>query len=772
MDRACYPRAPGAVARGCAVLQSDRQTDSPVEVPPDLPCNVIVVHGVNDVGTSYEQVEQGICEGLTERLRRAPLKPGTYRMPTRDDLGELQDDPDAVFFKRTLPEGHRTPVIPFYWGFRAEKENARSGEQNFHGQNTDRYGNRLDKDFSKGGGPFVNATTTLPDMWGPGAWGNGGIANRLVADPLRPILSAPGRMYMILAAQRLAALVSMIRDWHDDEVVNIVAHSQGCMLSLLAQAFLMKWGLRPADTLVLTHPPYSLVDDVSFVSDVADAVQGGVDARMEKHYASLAGGQTLHARLKTLVDIVQGVAAKKHASPQFSKLGDSTHRGMVGAKWVATQPERDNRGKVYLYFCPEDMTVALDKVQGIGWQGVPNVQEGRQRVASGRLERVRRRPLAELGPAFFQRVFTLKKRPHPETGAPVLVGQARPHDFVLRAGTETGFEHVDRKPQLREELPRPPPESTASGAGSPDEQAALKRQQAIRHINGEPLPRPAEPDMHAGATKPADRPEALQSAPAGAYESIDPIDASTGSTQFYSYGYRWRLVDDLSAQSAKRHAPGGWEGNGFRLASPRPDLHGGPVRSTPHKAAALLERLNQGKPPEKRCPGIRNVYTCLDERQDGLPTGQLLIERLETPEEYRRRKQGELAERSFHGAIFGSRPNHRNVTAYDLSIGGGRASSDAGFYAYLCAVADWRLTHDRRIKRPGILRWDDFNKKYSTYFDREPRWRNELIAGNVNYYSNGMLPAFVPVLPEGLPPSVTCETTSSTGHAQSAKRQQ
>jgi pimeloyl-ACP methyl ester carboxylesterase len=65
-------------------------------------------------------------------------------------------------------------------------------------------------------------------------------------------------MYFVLAAQRLAALVSMIRDYDKNETVNIIAHSQGCLVSLLAQAFLMDQGRKPADTLILTHPPYAL----------------------------------------------------------------------------------------------------------------------------------------------------------------------------------------------------------------------------------------------------------------------------------------------------------------------------------------------------------------------------------------------------------------------------------------------------------------------------------------------------------------------------------
>ena len=44
---------------------------------------------------------------------------------------------------------------------------------------------------------------------------------------------------------------------------------------------------------------------------------------------------------------------------------------MVGSQWQSAE-DRDNRRKVYLYFCPEDMTVALDNIQGIGWDGVPD----------------------------------------------------------------------------------------------------------------------------------------------------------------------------------------------------------------------------------------------------------------------------------------------------------------------------------------------------------------------------------------------------------------
>ena len=57
--------------------------------------------------------------------------------------------------------------------------------------------------------------------------------------------------------------------------------------------------------------------------------------------------------------------------------------------------------------------------------------------------------------------------------------------------------------------------------------------------------------------------------------------------------------------------------------------------------------------------------------------------------------------KSFHGAIIGNAENHRHVTAYDVAIGGGKASSDPRFYEYLCAVADWRLQKDIKASLNG-----------------------------------------------------------------------
>jgi hypothetical protein len=79
-----------------------------------------------------------------------------------------------VFYKRNISPDTCSPVIPFYWGYRGTPK---GGAPLRNGQHTDDYGNRLDKDLSKGGGPFANATNNLPDMWNRGVSALGGAAD-------------------------------------------------------------------------------------------------------------------------------------------------------------------------------------------------------------------------------------------------------------------------------------------------------------------------------------------------------------------------------------------------------------------------------------------------------------------------------------------------------------------------------------------------------------------------------------------------------------------
>lgn len=188
-----YPKVSYVVGKDVTVLHCERKVCKKVRIRRNLPGNMIIIHGVNDVGVSYQAVEDGLCAGLQARLGRG-FTPASYRMPLASDQDKLEDDPDAVFFKRTFTEQTTSPVIPFYWGYREVSKETYA----INGQFVDRYGNRLDKDLSKEGGPFGNATSNLPDMWRPGLYAK----IDPMGDPLRPLRTAPGRMYFILAAQR------------------------------------------------------------------------------------------------------------------------------------------------------------------------------------------------------------------------------------------------------------------------------------------------------------------------------------------------------------------------------------------------------------------------------------------------------------------------------------------------------------------------------------------------------------------------------------------
>ena len=374
-----------------------------VAIKRGMPCITILVHGVNDVGEAFANQEMGLCAGLNTRLDRTDIASGEWALPPKKESGkytaeDVHPDPDKVYFQRK-PDGGRSSVIPFYWGYREEESAADTSGR--HGQYVDRLGNRIDKRFGKNGGPFANATTNIPDMFGPGFNRNGIIKIADPEDGTHPLLSAPPRTYMVLAAQRLAALLRIIRKNSPDEPVNIIAHSQGCLVTLLAHAMLAKEGKGiKADTVILNNPPYSLEEP--FI----EKFQTGGEQ------------QTGFAREETLRRIIADYITTSPASkPPFSEMRTAGD-GVVGCKWnAAERKERDNRGKLYLYFSPDDAVVGLPNVQGIGWWGV---YDGMRK---------------KLGSRFFQRLFASPAGSNPD--AP-LIGSG-PHEISLGFKWNVGF---------------------------------------------------------------------------------------------------------------------------------------------------------------------------------------------------------------------------------------------------------------------------------------------------------------------------------------------
>ncbi|MCC7701628.1 DUF3274 domain-containing protein [Janthinobacterium sp. GW460P] len=729
-----YPKVPYVVGEDVTLLHCERSVCKKVKIRRNLPGNIIVIHGVNDVGVSYKAVEHGLCEGLAQRLGRG-FTPASYRMPVAADKDKLEDDPDAVFFKRTMAKDTNSPVIPFYWGYREVGEKCRTK----NGQFIDRYGNRLDKDLSKEGGPFGNATSNLPDMWRPGIYA----PVDPMGDALRPLRTAPGRMYMVLAAQRLAALIAMIRDYDADDTVSIVAHSQGCLLSLLAQAMLMEKGLAPADNLILTHPPYSLVDSLPLLMRGAAWFDGGEDAVMKPYYHLLSGAQTMGARLKTLVNIVAGVArgSGKACTPPFGDLKKDEHRGMVGSQWQSAE-DRDNRRKVYLYFCPEDMTVALDNIQGMGWDGVPDYASGSElveeeetfsvdglSVASGNTKMVERLQvrgaLAELGGRFYQRVFSNKSRLDTATGKTTvsLVGKPPPFDFPLRLTAENEQSHVEvslRSHRAQHKALAWPIDTRLS---------KTEQRNGIRTITGEALKQPVQADLRGtsqieAASIPAtsmmrNRPVTDQ----GPVEEVDPCDASVALTS----------ATGMLLRSEYRPDPGGYQ------KFPEREEY-----LSPRELALMTASYNKEK-------GL-DVKDKLDQREivsaKRYPDSKVVAQVQESPNEARLRWQREVSAKSFHSSIIGSAKNHSQVTAYDVAIGSGKASSDPQFYAYLCAVADWRVKDLKYSDRgrKGIRIKEKFILEFAPYLSVEPGWRSAAINGSIDYYNTGILPLGLPLL--------------------------
>lgn len=616
--------------------------DRIVMAPPPKPCVTILIHGVNDLAGVYASIEEGLCAGLNERLdlggsdsdSPGRLVAASYTLPK----GEAAErNPDEVYYRRAFAEADggrtaRSVVIPFYWGFREEEIHINKAEP--HGEWLDRHGNRLDKAGTKEGGLFANATTTVPDMWGDGFSGKlfGIIPMRWFSPtPSHPLFRAAGRRYMVLAAMRLAMLIRIIRKRYPDDVINVVGHSQGNLINMLAQAFLAddEDAVRPADCVVMLNPPYSLHEP-------------GPE-RMQQ----FGDQQTTQARLKTLkgvVDFIGERAADSHSLPGVSIGGCEGYGAIGGARWTGASgskaaidgneivfDERDNRGCTYLYFTPQDQTVGLGNVQGIGWQGVAEEVNGQAARSA-------------LGPRFHQRVFTLRKR----DGEREKVGARPPLDrYILRMAGErtwedTGLSWLDR--------------SVARG----DFQVGQSVQ-----LQGATLPLPIEANFALdGVVTEGESPADPEATPSGVYQvrtQYDPIDASIVL------------------------ANGGWRPEDRNLS--RVEMMDG---QDAYRYGHGLEEVTRARNEGKAAEDCARLFSVLD-----LGDGVVQIMRGETPYEARLRLQNrplkDQQPLSFHSGIPANPLHSQRVLAYDVAVGAGGCVDEVEFYEYLCRVADWRL---------------------------------------------------------------------------------
>ncbi|MGC4845528.1 T6SS effector phospholipase Tle3 domain-containing protein, partial [Pseudomonas aeruginosa] len=184
-------------------------------------------------------------------------------------------------------------------------------------------------------------------MWGQGF--NGKLFGFISLDwfggtMTHPLFSAAGRKYMVLAAMRLAMLIKIIRKRYPDDTINVVGHSQGTLLTLLAHAFLKDDGVAPADGVIMLNSPYGLFEPLN------EKLQGW------------SSQQTREARLATLKGILEFICGRRHPVPALSSVALRNCQGygaIGGPGWVGGQgcqttidgerlsfDERDNRGSV------------------------------------------------------------------------------------------------------------------------------------------------------------------------------------------------------------------------------------------------------------------------------------------------------------------------------------------------------------------------------------------------------------------------------------------
>jgi pimeloyl-ACP methyl ester carboxylesterase len=332
------------------------QVRAEAQIPPHLPGVIIFVHGVNSEGEWYDAAEKAICEGLNERLNRnevTRLKPNHYS--ALDQKGE----PGT----RHIVEIGHSPVIRFYWGYRARDREERKWRVALR--------NRRDFDFWApqctnergpwywGGGPFQNGTNNLQQLWSDQGFERKALGifdlQQLNTETERQLHDAPPREYYAHASQRLAKLIDDIREHSPRDTVTVLSHSQGTMIAMAAAALCKT---RAPDALFLMNSPFALKNKIT------DAVTCGRERPTEQ------------ARINTFRNIANRIKQDKrvHTEAQMQLLQVGATEDMnfwrpdLGLHYGL--PERDNHGRLYVYFTPHDRVMGATPLQSIGWQGV------------------------------------------------------------------------------------------------------------------------------------------------------------------------------------------------------------------------------------------------------------------------------------------------------------------------------------------------------------------------------------------------------------------
>ncbi|KVT74203.1 hypothetical protein WK56_08285 [Burkholderia ubonensis] len=339
---------------------SSFQVRAECRIPPHMPGVIIFVHGVNSEGEWYDAAEEALCDGLNDRLHRTEdtkLKSNQY----------ITVDPDT---RKAIPRGldpgakGRSPVIRFYWGYRAADGTERKwriplrnpdGFDFWSPQCTNEKG-----PWYWGGGAFQNGTNNLRQLWSHQGMKRHilGFDMELLNTELdRQLQDAPPRHYYAHAAKRLADLIDRIRTECPRDTVTVMSHSQGTMIALAATALCKT---RAPDALFVMNSPYALDDKVT------DALTAGIDR------------PTPEARVNTFRNIANRIKRDKRpmTEAQMKQLQCGASEDMnfwrPDNRRKSGVHERDNHGRLYVYFTPHDRVMGSTPLQSIGWQGIPD----------------------------------------------------------------------------------------------------------------------------------------------------------------------------------------------------------------------------------------------------------------------------------------------------------------------------------------------------------------------------------------------------------------
>ncbi len=331
------------------------------QIPPHMPGVIIFVHGVNSEGEWYDPAEQALCDGLNERLGLGDtdfkLKPNSYvdRDPETRKMHERRYD-------STKPGN--SPVIRFYWGYREPQEKEDQGKfkvplRNLTGTDFQKRTENDNGPWFWGGGAFQNGTNSLQQMWSGKGFSRHllGIVDLqlLNTEPERQLQDAPVRDYYPHAAQRLANLIDKIREKYRHDTITVMSHSQGTMIALAATALCKT---RAPDALFVMNSPFAFDDK-------------------ETDFAACGNDRpTAQARVKTFRNIANRIQADKRELDERLKGLLQVGKGPDGKSWrpdIQATPEikeRDNHGRLYVYFSPHDRVMGMTALKSIGWQGV------------------------------------------------------------------------------------------------------------------------------------------------------------------------------------------------------------------------------------------------------------------------------------------------------------------------------------------------------------------------------------------------------------------